>query len=115
MEASPTGTLENAFSPTELAHLRALRDQYAATRTCVQMGLDERRLGFVRWLVEHGRIGEGIGEGIAVTFARAVDIAPDGGACILRSQECGMTNPCDDMCVGCPLLISSDPHVATPS
>lgn len=115
LEASPAGTLEDAFSPTELAQLRALRDQHAATRTCIQMGLDEQRLSFVRWLVEHGRIGEDIGEGVAVTFARVPDMAPDSGACILRSQKCGRTTPRNDVCVGCPSQIASDPHVATPS
>lgn len=45
---------------TVLARLCELREHTLTRRICQEFGLDERRLLYVRWLVEHGRIGEGI-------------------------------------------------------
>lgn len=51
---------DTLFSPKELTRLGALRERYQATKQCIEMDLDERRLRFARWLVEHGCIDEGI-------------------------------------------------------
>jgi hypothetical protein len=54
---------DHCFSSQELTRLCALRERYQATNQYSEMDLDERRLGFARWLVEHGRIGEDIAAG----------------------------------------------------
>lgn len=50
----------DAFTPEERAQLEALRARYADTHDCGEFGLDERRLRYVRWLVEHGCLSEHI-------------------------------------------------------
>ena len=50
--------LATTFTPEELSRLRALREQYETTQACAEFGLDERRLRFARWLVEHRRLSE---------------------------------------------------------
>ena len=52
--------LAATFTPEEFAHLHALREHYQTSRGCVEFGLDERRLRYVRWLVAHGLLSEGI-------------------------------------------------------
>jgi hypothetical protein len=51
-------TLATTFTPEELSRLRAFPEQYETNQACAEFGLDERRLRFERWLVQHQRIGE---------------------------------------------------------
>ena len=53
-------TLAATFTAEELRCFRALREQYETSQDCGEFGLDERRLRFARWLVEHGRLSEEI-------------------------------------------------------
>ncbi len=47
-----------SFTPEEIAKLAALQ---ARSRSIdIEMGLDERRLRFARWLVDHGKLSEGL-------------------------------------------------------
>ncbi len=50
--------IEEALAPEQLDRLSTYRAFLAARATDIEMGLDERRLKFARWLYEHGRIGE---------------------------------------------------------
>lgn len=52
--------LAATFTPEEFAHFHALREQFQIDQDCGEFGLDEARLQFARWLVEHGRLSEGI-------------------------------------------------------
>lgn len=60
--ARRAATLAATFTPEEFARLRLLREQYETNRNCREYCLDLRRLQFVRWLVENGRISEGVAE-----------------------------------------------------
>jgi hypothetical protein len=51
--------LEGQFTPEELAKLLALRALVATLSPYDELGLDEKRLKFARWLVEHGRLSDG--------------------------------------------------------
>ncbi|HEX8036695.1 MAG TPA: hypothetical protein VF510_22750 [Ktedonobacterales bacterium] len=53
-------TLAASFTPEEFARLYLLREQYETSRDCGEFGLDERRLRFARWLVEQGRLNDGV-------------------------------------------------------
>jgi hypothetical protein len=44
----------------ELAPLRTLSERDDAPQLCVEPVLDERRLRFARWLVEHGKLSEDV-------------------------------------------------------
>jgi hypothetical protein len=44
----------------EIARLAAVRARYQGHPKCVEFDLDERRLTFVRWLVDNGRLSEGL-------------------------------------------------------
>ncbi len=47
-----------SFTPEEIVKLAALQ---ARSRSIdIELGLDERRLKFARWLVDHGRLSEGL-------------------------------------------------------
>lgn len=48
------------FTPEERLRLETLRARYEATDDCGEFGLDEAWLLYTRWLVQHGRIGEGV-------------------------------------------------------
>jgi hypothetical protein len=48
------------LQPAVLARLSELRERTLMLRTCQEFRLDMRRLQFARWLVEHGRLGEGV-------------------------------------------------------
>lgn len=61
-EARQTLAMADAFTPQERAQLDTLRTRYDDTRDCGEFGFDEGWLLFARWLVEHGRIGEGVDE-----------------------------------------------------
>ncbi len=49
------------FTAEEFVRLHKLRERYKIAGDCDEFGLDARRLRYVRWLVENGRIGEGVG------------------------------------------------------
>jgi hypothetical protein len=53
-------TLQDTFTPEELARLVALRESVAHRSIYYELGLDENRLTFARWLYEHGRLSETI-------------------------------------------------------
>lgn len=53
-------TVQSAFTPEEFARLVALRELAAHRSIYDEMGLDENRLKFARWLYEHGRVSETI-------------------------------------------------------
>ncbi|HLY31780.1 MAG TPA: hypothetical protein VKQ36_12195 [Ktedonobacterales bacterium] len=53
-----TGIPGAQFTPTELAKLAALRENYPSHVEVQERLLDELRLEFARWLVEHGRLNE---------------------------------------------------------
>jgi hypothetical protein len=55
-----TTTLEGVFTPEELAGLLALRELASHRTVYDELGLDEKRLKFARWLVEHGKLSETI-------------------------------------------------------
>lgn len=46
------------FTPEEISGLLALRDRVQRCSLDLELGLDERRLRFARWLVEQGRLSE---------------------------------------------------------
>lgn len=50
--------LEGQFTPEELAKLLALRTLISSHSPYDELGLDEKRLKFARWLVEHGRLSD---------------------------------------------------------
>jgi len=57
-ELQQDATLAASFTPEELIRLWALREQYETSQDCGEFGLDERRLRFARWLVEHKLLSE---------------------------------------------------------
>lgn len=59
-EVRRAAAFADAFTPKELDRLQTLRDRAASAYASIELGLDERRLRFARWLAEHGRIGEGV-------------------------------------------------------
>lgn len=54
LAASP----QEILSAEELARLTQLQVRFHGHPECVELALDELRLSFVRWLVDHGRISE---------------------------------------------------------
>lgn len=53
-----TTTSQGTFTPEEFAKLTALRELVARRSVYDELGLDEKRLKFARWLYEHGRLSE---------------------------------------------------------
>ncbi len=51
--------LDERFTRSEIDRLVALRERGQVAHLCSEFDLDQRRLRYVRWLVDHGRIGEG--------------------------------------------------------
>lgn len=56
---------EVASQPTSLtkeqcARLTALRERFRSHPECIELGLDEDRLSFARWLLEHGKVHESV-------------------------------------------------------
>ncbi len=47
------------FTPEELARLNALRTNFRSRAEYLERVIDEARLEFARWLVEHGKLSEG--------------------------------------------------------
>ncbi len=47
------------FTPEELARLNALRTNFRSRAEYLERVIDETRLEFARWLVEHGKLNEG--------------------------------------------------------
>jgi len=61
MSAHASAPLGKAtFTPVEFAKLSALRTRLQGRAIAVELGLDERRLNFARWLVEHDRLTEDV-------------------------------------------------------
>jgi hypothetical protein len=58
--ATLAATAAATFTPAEIAHLRVLRQQYETKGECWELGVDMRRRRLARWLVEQGRLGEGV-------------------------------------------------------
>ena len=54
--AAPMGMA--TFTPEEFAKLAALRTRLQHRIVDIELGLDERRLGFARWPVEHRMLSE---------------------------------------------------------
>lgn len=50
----------SVLTAEEIARLSAVKARYQGHPTCVECDLDERRLGFARWLVDHGQLREDI-------------------------------------------------------
>jgi hypothetical protein len=46
------------LSAEEIAKLSQVQAQFQGHTDCVELELNERRLGFVRWLVDRGLLGE---------------------------------------------------------
>lgn len=47
------------FTPEEWARLNALRTNFRSRAEYLERVIDDRRLEFARWLVEHGKLSEG--------------------------------------------------------
>ena len=47
-----------SISPKEALRLTALRERFGGQPEYLELDINERRLQFARWLVEHGRLGE---------------------------------------------------------
>lgn len=61
MSAHASALLGKAtFTPVEFAKLSVLRTRLQGRAIAVELGLDERRLNFARWLVEHDRLTEDV-------------------------------------------------------
>jgi hypothetical protein len=50
--------LDGSFTNEEMMRLRALRARADAHPDYEDRGIDERRLKFLRWLVEHGKLSD---------------------------------------------------------
>jgi len=53
-----SAVLEGRFTPEELAKLLALRTLFTNHSPFEELGLDEKRLKFARWLIEHGQLSD---------------------------------------------------------
>jgi hypothetical protein len=58
--STPTPLPDGRFTSEEGQRLIALRQRLALRPTPVDLDIDERRLQFARWLVEHGRLSEDV-------------------------------------------------------
>jgi len=52
--------LDDRFTAEEVQRLTALRQRVASQPVQLDLGIDAGRLEFARWLVEQGRLSEGI-------------------------------------------------------
>jgi hypothetical protein len=52
-----------ALTADELRRLTAFQRSCDYQPQCVEWELDPRRLEFVRWLIEHGRLSDDLGQG----------------------------------------------------
>lgn len=50
--------IDDDFTPEEKERLLAVSQHFSAHPEYLESGIDERRLTFARWLVEHGRLSE---------------------------------------------------------
>jgi hypothetical protein len=53
-----TNDIGDDFTTEEKERLLALCQHFSAHPEFLESGIDERRLTFARWLVEHGRLSE---------------------------------------------------------
>jgi hypothetical protein len=58
---SPT-KLSDMFTPDELSRLDALRQNFYTHAEYLERVIDDRRLEFARWLLDHGKLSEGANE-----------------------------------------------------
>ena len=56
--AHPEPNDRGRLTAEEIVRLTAIRAQYRGHPSCVEFDLDERRLAFVRWLVDCGWLRE---------------------------------------------------------
>ena len=54
--------LGESFTQEELSRLSALRENFHTHAEYLERVIDDRRLEFARWLLEHGKLSEGIGD-----------------------------------------------------
>jgi hypothetical protein len=52
--------LEGLFTTEEIARLHTLRQHFLSYPASLELGIDDRRLTFARWLVEHGKLSESL-------------------------------------------------------
>jgi len=52
--------VDDCFTAEQVQRLTTLRQRLASQPVHLDLGIDARRLEFARWLVEHGRLGEGV-------------------------------------------------------
>lgn len=57
---SKPAMLTGNFTPEELARLNALRSNFRSRAEYLERVIDDRRLEFARWLLEHGKLSEGV-------------------------------------------------------
>jgi hypothetical protein len=55
-------TLGDTFTPEELSRLDALRQNFYTHAEYLERVIDDRRLEFARWLLDNGKLSEGIDE-----------------------------------------------------
>lgn len=61
--ASLPATLGSNFTAEEMARLDILRQNFYLHAEYLERVIDDRRLEFGRWLLEHGKLSEGTVEG----------------------------------------------------
>jgi hypothetical protein len=61
LNGRPT-TLGGNFTPEEVSRLISLRQTFASHSDYRESMIDERRLEFVRWLLDHGKLSEACAE-----------------------------------------------------
>lgn len=54
------GVTDDDFTPEEKERLLALCQHFSSHPHYLEYGIDERKLTFARWLVEHGKLSEDI-------------------------------------------------------
>jgi hypothetical protein len=56
---SPLVDLGEEFTEEECVKLKSIRARFGGHPECAELDLNERRLAFARWLVDHGQLSEG--------------------------------------------------------
>jgi len=60
LRASDTSAVEAVFTPQERARLEALRARLQGLSVDAELDVNDRRLCFARWLVQHGKLAEDV-------------------------------------------------------
>lgn len=58
VKSQPETASDDDFTAEEKERLLALCQHFSSHPEYLELGIDERRLTFARWLVEHGRLSE---------------------------------------------------------